>query len=215
MITTFNGDVSIRSATRSDMHQIARLHRKSFRGFFLTELGLFFLIRYYSIVLEYKKGILLVAKNSDGRLVGFVAGFLEPGKFYVILKKRRISLAISVMPSLLARPSRLIRILSTYRGIPAQDLTKDSVDDTWCELSSIAVDPLASGCGIGKLLAKELINKATQMGACLVYLSTDAEGNNQTNLFYRKIGFRLHKTYEGYRERKMNEYRIIISKSVS
>lgn len=205
-----NGKTVVRAAQRADIHKIAELHQRSFTGFFLTQLGIPFLFRYYSIVQEYNKGILLLSENPKGKIIGFVAGFLDPDGFYFFMKKKRLALALALLPSLLLKPSILLRILSTYHNMVAPESEKKPIDHMWCELSSIAIDPDQSDKGIGTELANTFIGVAEKLGATLVYLSTDAVGNDRINTFYQKIGFILHSVSTKYNGRKMNEYRIIL-----
>lgn len=212
MRSSLNGKAVIRTARSADIRQIAELHQQAFTGFFLTQLGISFLSRYYSIVHEYNKGILLIAETHEGQIIGFVAGFLDPNRFYSLMKARRLELALAILPSLLRRPSILFRILSNYHDVSSSGKGEMLSQCRWCELSSVAIDPEHSGKGIGKDLVNALIVEAEKLGATLVYLHTDAIRNNRTNDFYQKIGFILHAESTKYKGRRMNEYRMVLPK---
>jgi len=194
----------IRPATAADLCPIAELHQRAFRGFFLTQLGRPFLLRYYRAVLAYPAGILLLAEDARS-VVGFVVGFCEPGLFYRSLRRRALSLGFSMAPALLRSPCLLHRAVANFRRTGEAG----PHDDTQlAELSSLAVDPAAEGRGIGRALVKEFVAVAATNGAKSVYLTTDALENDAVNRFYLRLGFEVRRTFEATPGRLMNELRL-------
>jgi ribosomal protein S18 acetylase RimI-like enzyme len=196
--------VTTRPAAAADLGPIARLHTLAFRGFFLTKMGLPFLIRYYRTVLEYEGGLLLVAEAS-GSIAGFVAGFSRPAAFYRLLRRRAFSLAVAMAPALLRHPPLIPRAIADFKRTGG-NRPKD--DECWAELSSVAVNPAVSGQGIGHTLVKAFVRAAAKRGAAAVRLTTDAVNNEAVNRFYRQLGFELTGTFEATPGRYLNELRI-------
>jgi GNAT superfamily N-acetyltransferase len=176
----------IREAVASDIAQIVRVHGMAFPDSFLTRLGPQFLKGYYRLVLEYEGGILLV-DEADSRVLGFAAGFRKPALFYSRTRQQRGVLVIAVLIGMLRRPWLAPRVLTGYLRVRASG--NPDIDPTWCELSSLAVDPGQSTRGIGSDLVAAFLRRAWEAGASRVCLTTDATGNEGVNRFYRKRGF--------------------------
>jgi ribosomal protein S18 acetylase RimI-like enzyme len=199
----------IRVATAADLGPIAELHQRAFRGFFLTQLGRPFLLRYYRAVLAYPGGILLLAEEALS-IVGFVAGFCEPGLFYRSLRRRALSLGLSMAPALLRNPRLLHRAVANFR----RTSEAERHDHThFAELSSLAVDPAAEGRGIGRGLVTDFTRVAAEKGAFSVCLTTDALENDAVNCFYRRLGFEVRRTFESTPGRWLNEFRLQVRSS--
>jgi len=74
----------------------------------------------------------------------------------------------------------------------------------------------AAGLGGGALLAREaqlegdlvgaFLAQARRMDAECVYLTTDADGNDAVNAFYRDVGFKPTRRFLQRKGRWMNEY---------
>jgi len=200
--------VKIKEASYKDICRIVEIHRKAFPNFFLTGLGDEFLKEYYELVLSYDKSIFLVAERDDCPL-GFAAGFLEPPKFYKLLKKYKLRLGLRIISVLIKRPRLISRIFANFRRV--NRLSNDCNIER-SELASIAVDPAFSGQGIGKLLIKSFLESSKKLGAEFVYLTTDAKNNDAVNYFYLSMGFKLYKTFMAAPDRAMNEYRYYFNK---
>ncbi len=194
------------------LDDVVAVHLEAFPGFFMAQLGPRFLREYYRCVEEYPQGILLAEMNEQG-CVGFVAGFINPSEFYRNLRNRRIRLALAAGAGIAARPQRLITMFANYRRaghtarqVPAPDTA---------ELSSLAVLPSAAGHGAGTRLVQRFIAAAKTMGAAQVALTTDTNGNDAVNRFYRKLGFACVRTFKARRGRLLNEYVLEIGKARS
>lgn len=198
-------DLGYRPAGLSDIPGIVQIHMGAFPGFFMTLLGPEFLERYYRLVVDYPNKIIWVKQGSKG-LEGFVSGFLNPDLFYQCLRRRRWSLFGSIMARISCNPGLIPRLLASYAQ--AGQSSQQEEPDV-CELSSIAVPPGLSGRGIGKGLVHAFI-EATRGKARSIVLTTDADGNDDVNGFYRSLGFACEGSYERSKGRRMNKYRLML-----
>ena len=192
----------VRQATTTDLPAIIAVHQKAFRNFFLTRLGNEFLRRYYSLVLDYPSGIVLVSERS-GILEGFVCGFVEPPEFYRMMWCNKRTFALPALSAVVRHPSLATSMLHGVQRVQSS-LSKGSARS--CELSSIAVAPEAGGNGLGRALVRAFVEWASSMDAQCVYLTTDADGNEQANALYRQVGFQHTQRFLQRKGRWMNEY---------
>lgn len=195
--------VEIVSIKNEDIGEIVSIHIKTFRNFFMTKLGPNFLSKYYRIVLDYPKSIFLGVKY-EGKIIGFVAGFLDPYEFYSLMSKRKVYFLPDIILSILKNPLLIVRVLYNFKRV--NSISRGNEIST-VELASLAVDPQYLGKGFGKLLVQSFLDTAKNLEASYVYLTTDAKNNDYVNKFYQKLGFELYKTFKSSRDRVMNEYR--------
>jgi ribosomal protein S18 acetylase RimI-like enzyme len=78
--------------------------------------------------------------------------------------------------------------------------------DAVAGLFSIGVSPELQGTGAGKKLVLAFLGEAKLRGCRKVFLTTDRDGNDTVNAFYRKMGFRVEREYATPEGRRMNEY---------
>jgi ribosomal protein S18 acetylase RimI-like enzyme len=192
----------VRKAKERDLPGIVSIHQKACSHFFLTRMGSDFLRNYYGLVLRYNKGIILVSERA-GTLEGFACGFVDPAAFYKTMWRARWSFVRPVLFALLRRPLLVTKVLDGVHRIqtPASAWPAGS-----CELSSIAVTPEAGGKGVGKFLMHAFLHQAHLLSAHCVYLTTDADGNDAVNAFYRDVGFQHTRRFLQRKGRWMNEY---------
>ena len=192
----------VRKARESDLPGIVAIHRKAFSHFFLTRLGSEFLRNYYGLVLSHRTGIIMVSEGA-GNLEGFACGFVDPAEFYQSMWRAKWTFALPVLTALVRCPSLAAKVLNGVHRIqtPASEWPAGS-----CELSSIAVAPEACGNGVGKVLMREFLGQARLLSAHCVYLTTDADGNDAVNAFYRDVGFQHTRRFLQRKGRWMNEY---------
>ncbi|MCX7993308.1 MAG: GNAT family N-acetyltransferase [Fimbriimonadales bacterium] len=195
----------VRTASPSDLDSIVRVHQQAFEGFLMTLLGPRFLRGYYQCVLTYAQPIFLVAER-EGQVVGFVAGFVNPPRFYAQLRQRKLPLALAAASHLMWRPRLWQRALSSLRRAETLALSND--EPTLAELASVGVAPAAQGLGAGKQLVLAFLERARERGVAEVVLTTDAHHNDAVNAFYQKLGFTCMRQFWHTPERLMNEYRI-------
>jgi glycosyltransferase involved in cell wall biosynthesis/ribosomal protein S18 acetylase RimI-like enzyme len=192
----------VRTATASDLAGIVAIHQRAFNQFFLTRLGRTFLRRYYELVLNYHSGIILVSERH-GIINGFVCGFADPAEFYRSMWRNRLNLALPALTALFRHPSLGAHMIQAVRRIQTSATQGPRV---WCELSSIAVMPEASGKGLGRTLLAAFLDQSWAKDAQCVYLTTDAEGNDAANALYRDVGFQHARRFLQTKGRWMNEY---------
>ena len=193
----------IRGAAEQDLATIIRIHRSAFRQFFVTQLGDWVLRLYYSMVVNYRAGIMLVSEEH-GNITGFVCGFLDPTEFYRLMWANRRAFALPAMAALLRHPSLFGNVVRTIRRIQTSAVQGPPARS--CELSSIAVAPEACGNGLGKTLLRAFLQRSWLMNAQSVFLTTDADGNERSNEMYREVGFECTRRFLQRRGRWMNEY---------
>lgn len=193
----------VRKATANDIADIVTIHEKAFGSFFMTRMGRDFLWHYYSLVLNYHLGIILVSEGMQSVPEGFACGFLDPRRFYQRMWTTRLKFVLPVLSALLRQPSLITKVIHGIQRIhaPAAEWPERS-----CELSSIAVTPGTAGKGFGKSLVREFLAHAQSMNAHCVYLTTDADGNDTANAFYRDAGFQHTRRFLRHKGRWMNEY---------
>jgi ribosomal protein S18 acetylase RimI-like enzyme len=192
----------VRAARIDDLPGIVDIHQKAFSHFFLTQMGGEFLRNYYALVLDYRAGIVLVGEGPDF-LEGFACGFIDPAEFYQLMWRSRRNFALPVLSALVRHPSLATKVLSGVHRIHAPEKEWPARS---CELSSIAVSPETSGNGLGKVLMRAFLAQARRMDAECVYLTTDADGNDAVNAFYRDVGFKPTRRFLQRKGRWMNEY---------
>lgn len=200
----------IRRAAAEDLPRIVEIHRKAFGNFFLTRLGCGFLHRYYQFVLEYPRGIVLVSEARD-TLEGFACGFVDPAGFYDSMWHAKLTFAVPVISALFRHPCLIKKVFYGVRRIHG---TAAAWPEGSCELSSIAVAPEKAGNGLGNALIESFLGEARSMHARCVFLTTDAEGNDAVNAFYRNVGFRHTRRFVHGEGRWMNEYVINPCRSI-
>jgi ribosomal protein S18 acetylase RimI-like enzyme len=197
----------IRQALDSDIPGIVQVHLSSFQNFFLTFLGGRFLGLLYHEILKEPGHVCLVAVSTDDKIVGFAFGIKnQVGLYKRLAKKRWFAFALASSGAAFRRPSIIPRLL---RALRYDGKVREASSPA--SLMSIAVAPEEKGKGIGKSLVKRFLNEMALKGVETVCLTTDRDNNEDTNIFYQKIGFlkaREFKTPEG---RWMYEYTINLS----
>lgn len=111
--------IVFRIAKPSDAKDIARIHysvrHKHPLGIF-SQMGLSFLTKYYSIILNDPYEIVLCAENERGELVGFNSGTLDAKSQMESLRKNKLSLAISALGSIVRKPSLITALIQRYKA---------------------------------------------------------------------------------------------------
>ena len=203
-----NSNLASRQATTADLEVIVRVHEAAFDGYFLTLLGRRFLRELYGAFIAERNGICRVTEVevAPGQLqvAGFVAGTSKPGLFFRnLLFSRGLHFALAAVPALLRHPMvvfpRLLRSIR-YRG------GQPSVLKGAALLSSLGVHPASVRLGLGRKLVEDFCADAGELGARVVYLTTDWRENNTAKRFYEHAGFRLLTTQRNQNGRVMNTY---------
>lgn len=170
-------------ANRKDLyHAVARIHAECINQGFLASLGERFLSLLYESIDAESSSVLLV-KQEDGEVLGFVAGGCGMGAVYRQMLRRwpRLLIALS---SVVFNPMSLWRIIEiiwfSRRGKPVPECPK-------AELFSIAVQNDARGRGIAEFLYRDLAHWFSGRGEksfCIVV----GEKLTPAHRFYRRIG---------------------------
>lgn len=188
---------------RATLAELSRLHVEAFPGFFLTSLGEPFLRLLYDSFVNEPDGICIVAEEG-GRVVGLVAGTMEPNGFFRrILRRRGWRFGLAALPGLVKNPAFAIRKCGGaifYRG------ERPSGNPDAVLLSSLAVSPSIQSKGVGRRLVEAFNGEVARRGGSAVYLTTDNQGNDRTNRFYESCGFVLLDTFERPGNRTMNRW---------
>ncbi len=194
--------VRIRAMEESDKKEVAKVHMKSFKGFFLTVLGTRFLETLYSYFVMDKSGIAYIAVDSNDRVIGFVAGSLEPEGFYTrALKTKLFSFCIASISPILKKPGIILRLLRAFNK-PGESRELAG----YSELMSIGVLPEAIGTGVGRLLEETFCQHVTKYEGKYVTLTTDKLGNDHVNNFYISCGYHIMNEFITKEKREMYRY---------
>jgi len=195
--------MEIKKIEDKDLSDVLKVHKDSFKNFFLTKLGDEFLNIYYKSVKNDDHGILLGIFDED-KLCGFCAGTTFSRGFNKrLILNNFFRFSIVGFWLLLSKPTSLIRLL--------KNLTKNdsSMLDSgkYAELLSIAVSENKQGKGIGKKLLLELENEMKLKGCFKLSLTTDFYNNIKVIEFYKGLGYNIYYEFIAYPNRKM--YRMI------
>jgi glycosyltransferase involved in cell wall biosynthesis/ribosomal protein S18 acetylase RimI-like enzyme len=174
---------SVRPARRGDAASIARLHREGLPDSFLPSLGDRFLRRLYRALASDEGAVAVVATNGADEVIGFAAGAVSVSRFYRRFRLRHgIAAALAAGPRLLNR--RVLRGLRETASYPERATSGPDA-----ELLSIAVAADRGSRGIGRALARRVINGLAERGADEVRVVVAAD-NERANRFYAHLGFR-------------------------
>lgn len=196
---------AVHKMQEQDIQQVIQIHLLAFPLFFLSFLGRHFLKELYLAIIQDSSGI-AYTYLSQGKLLGFVAGTVNPKGFYKrLLRIRWWRFACAGVGAALRKPSIIPRLVRAFSRSEEED-----VHDHCAMLMSIAVSPEAQGMGIGKELVKAFLIEVKNRGLDEVNLTTDRLANDATNSFYQNMGFHMARTYTTPEGREMNEYRIRI-----
>lgn len=189
-----------RDANREDISAVTDVHIKAFPGFFLTTLGVSFVQTMYKAFLMNPHGIFIV-NEADMRICGFAVGMLEASN-----KDRKLAINLlpqfvwAIIPAFFQNPFRV------FRRILSQLLSQDgapSVPKGAAVLRSIGVLPECQGLGAAALLLSEFEQRALQMGATSLALTTDVLDNERAIQFYRKHGYQIAQEFKQNKHRAM------------
>lgn len=197
--------MEVRQVLEENIGEVVEVHKASFQGFFLTELGDHFLKIYYDCVRKDPKGVLL-GFYEDGQLYGFAAATtLSKGFNKHLIKNNLIQFSLIGARLLLTKIPALIRLFKNFSK------TDNTTNDTgeYAELLSIGVSDKMQGKGIGKKLLVELEKVMKAKGCQKLSLTTDYKNNEKAIGFYNNLGYSKLYDFIAYPDRQM--YRMIKS----
>ncbi|OGJ90842.1 MAG: hypothetical protein A2268_09345 [Candidatus Raymondbacteria bacterium RifOxyA12_full_50_37] len=211
-----------------DFKAIAVLHIQGIPAGFLSSLGQGFLSRLYKGIAAAPNSCVLIERNEQGEVIGFVSGTLDIRKCYMhVLTHHCFSLGIAIIPSLFSSGTvrKVFETLFYAKDAPLKkggqggikqekrgrgDFSPLSSQERGrgvrSELLSIAVSDSAQGKGIGKKLVQRLECFFQDHGYQGVYKVVTAANDSRSNAFYTHTGFMLHHEFM-YHGNSMHEYR--------
>ena len=196
------GDIQVRRMAASDVPDVVRVHLTAFPGFFLSFLGPRFLTLYYEECV--KQGEIACVAIVRSELAGFVMGSAHPAQFYSgLVKRRAMRFAAVALPAVIKQPRIALRVARALRK-PREALRIDGT----ATLMSLGVAPDRHGQGIGSKLVAAFLAEARARGSSRVDLTTDQARNEETNEFYRRMGFVVEREITTPEGRVLNEYAI-------
>lgn len=198
--------MNVRNAQPQDIDSIVNIHLDAFEGFTLSLLGKRFLHRFYRAIINDDSGILLVAESQQ-QVVGFVSGTTAPEGYYKkLLLEQFVGFGFAALIGILTHPKQAFHLVKmvlsalTYRGDKPKDIGEAVL------LSSIGVKPDTSSKGAGRLLLSAFEQQCILQHYKNVYLTTDRDGNERVNQFYRRSGYEIFQQIEKAGSRHMNVY---------
>ena len=111
--------MKIRVAEKKDYISIAKIHyfsRELLGSGFFSLTNKFFLRKYYKILLQDQDFVVMCVEDKEKRIIGFVSASLDAQKQFKTLSKHKFSLGLTLIPSILLRPTFLFDILRRYRS---------------------------------------------------------------------------------------------------
>jgi ribosomal protein S18 acetylase RimI-like enzyme len=173
----------VRPARAEDAVSMARLHREGLPDSFLPSLGDRFLRRLYRALASDEGAVAVVATDGADEVVGFAAGAVSVSRFYRRFRFRHgVAAALGAGPRLLRRG-----VLRGLRETASYPERANAGPDA--ELLSIAVAPDRGSRGVGRALARRVIDGLAERGADEVRVVVAAD-NERANRFYAHLGFR-------------------------
>jgi len=185
----------VQKSNKKIIREISRIHYSVLTESFLNNFGLDFLERIYTNLLESKDCILLVCEENEV-VVGYALAFTDYSKFFQTAISKKILLGLSVVATLLRKPSFIKKILPS--------ILKRQKEGNHAELQFIAVTQENRGKNIGTKLIEQL-NLELKLKGIKNYLVGTKSENILSNQFYKKIGFK-HVSVKYYFGDKLNFY---------
>lgn len=196
--------MEIKKILKQDLAEVVEVHKNSFNGFFLTELGDKFLATYYNSLIKDQRAVLLGMYDEEN-LLGFCAGtYLSKGYNTYLIRNNLLSYFIVGIKILFSKP---IAIFHLVKNLSKGGNSNIEDNGEYAELLSIAVINNKQGKGIGKKLLLELENEMKLKGCFKLSLTTDFYNNNKVIEFYKGLGYNVYYEFIAYPNRKM--YRMI------
>jgi ribosomal protein S18 acetylase RimI-like enzyme len=207
--------LSIRPMALEDVTRVAELQVATLPDDVWSKLEVGFVRLFYQEFLH--RPHIAIAAVHEGSLVGFAVGSPRADRFFRgLLDKRLLEMLVRAAPAGLRQPGLSLRILrGLARRDPTATLPPRAGEGDFEEgrskralLMYMAVDPGFQRRGIGRAIVDEFVERAAQRGATHVRLKTEKFGNEATNAFYRRLGFRLCGESLSLDERVQNDYEI-------
>lgn len=191
--------ITYRKPTISEVEEIATIHLKTFKNFFLSSLGKSFLITYYKSCIKSKEAVSLCAIDENNTIIGFCFGSLSSKGFHKkLILKNILAFTIQAIRILFTKPKAIVRL---FRNLKKEAHPKDNGD--YAEVLSIGVLVEKKGLGIGKGLLFEFEKIIKKEKIIRVSLTTDFNSNDGVLKFYKSMGYNTYYEFVAYPSRKM------------
>lgn len=116
--------MEFRLAKKADSESLAKIHLECGEAQpdgFMSNLGFSFLKTYYSILLEEKNSIVLVAEDENGEVHGFISGSLSAEEHLYTLRKNKLRIAITLIPALIRSPKIFKGLIARKKFLNSRD----------------------------------------------------------------------------------------------
>ncbi|HQV10606.1 MAG TPA: GNAT family N-acetyltransferase [Nitrospira sp.] len=173
----------MRKMLLGDIGCCVNIHLACFPESLLSFLGPAFLRTYYEGLVASGLGISLVYEEGE-QLMGFVAGFSNPRRYYeFLLRTRTLRFCTASVAAIFKRPAIIPRLVGALTYPSKTPSGSDRI-----LLSSIAVLPAFRRRGVGTKLVQAFLAEAMLRGGKGVYLGVKM-GDQQAKSFYENLGF--------------------------
>lgn len=181
--------------SKGDLKGIVELHSRFLEDSVFWGVGIDFLAELYDGIIGSEHGVIFLCKKNS-EIIGFIGGATNTKKLLISFILKKIT---KIIPHIIRNPKLIIRtvqsILFHSTGVSA-------------ELLAILVAEKYRNRGIGKMLIKELMIYFKKSGVEKFKILTGV--NNNANNFYRKMGFKLVKTFKVF-DKEVNCYIVELS----
>ena len=191
--------ITYRKPSISEVEEIATIHLKTFKNFFLSSLGRSFLITYYKSCIKSKDAVSVCAVDENNIIVGFCFGSLSSKGFHKkLILGNIIPFGVQAIQILFTKPKAIVRLL---KNLKKEAHPEDNGD--YADVLSIGVLIEKKGLGIGKGLLFEFEQIINKENIKRVSLTTDFNSNDGVLKFYKSMGYDVYYEFVTYPNRKM------------
>jgi ribosomal protein S18 acetylase RimI-like enzyme len=190
-------NITIRMAVDKDLSSIAYLHRKCFKGYFISSLGIRLIQNYYKVYLHEAPEIFFVAENTKCSLVGFVMGYFPDSTAVKrFVKENFLSLAYRTVLLVLclnknAWKSLINNLYAFMSPLLSKNQTLEIQSKIKCaDLLSICVLNEYQGSGVSSMLVDCFVRELKGHDYNCFTLSVDPNNGRARN-FYNKVGMTI------------------------
>lgn len=188
--------------SRHRLVELAMLHERVLPTLLISQLGLYFVERYYQAAVRDPRVIGFYAANDQtGDLCGFVVGTPQPNALIARLRRPLGCFVMRTVCLLRQRPHLLRQLVISARSAGGQMEGETNA----VELTYLGVAPEQRGQGLGSRLLQAFLYASRSAGYRKVVLSVETDNTAAIRL-YQKAGFVICKTFrEGRFERHRME----------